>query len=145
MKYALRGGTSVFSPSHLLSWKCNLFKAYLSRQVEEEHIVISSRGLGGLVAGRRQSFTYQMHRLTSETVRATASCEASEDEDDVLLRLYASSERAEIPSQPSLPPERRRFVSYIRAGSWKLCRSVKLWRPFSWLSNYRGLNCDTET
>lgn len=82
----------MFSPSHLLSWKCNLFKAYLSRRVEEEHIVISSSGLGGLVAGRRRSFTYQMHRLTSETVRATASCEASEDEDDLLLRLYASSE-----------------------------------------------------
>lgn len=44
-------------------------------------------------------FTYQMHRLTSETVRTTASCEASEDEDDVLLRLCASSERAEIPFQ----------------------------------------------
>lgn len=35
---------ALASPS--FSWKCNLFKACLSWQVEEEHIVISSSSLG---------------------------------------------------------------------------------------------------
>lgn len=36
---------------------------------------------------------------------------------------------------------KRSFTSYIRASSAKLWRTVKLWRPYSWLSNYT----DTQT
>lgn len=127
-------------PSLLLSWKYNLFRAYLSRQVEEEHIVISSSSLG--------EYLQEVAGLHLQDALA-ASCRASPLK---LLRLSfvllvnRDHLRADCNEPNSLMWRwKRSFMSHVRASSSKLCRSVKLWRAFSWLSNYWGLNCDTQT
>lgn len=60
-------------PSPLFSWKCNLFKAYLSRYVEE---VLT----GGSSCRRWWGYTCSSHQLTTETsVLAAEATEALVD------------------------------------------------------------------